>query len=112
MQSEDNASPQDSADEGLPRSDTALRAVYCLMFLFIAQVVGGMLTALAAFSVIYTWVARQEPHQRVRQLGASLSAYLHQVIRYVTYNAEQVPFPFSDLPSQRCAPPVPAEPAA
>jgi hypothetical protein len=116
MQSEAPANPQDAPgeipDEGLPRTDTAVRAVYSLMFAFIAQVVGGIITALAAFSIVYTWITRQEPHPRVRKLGAGLARYIQQVSTYVTYNAEVAPFPFSDLPEQRSAPPVPAEPHA
>lgn len=110
MQNEATVSPQDASeapDEGLPRTDTAVRAVYSLMFALIAQVVGGIITAIAAFSIVYTWITREEPHPRVRKLGASLASYIHQVSRYVTYNGERAPFPFSDLPEESA--PAPAE---
>lgn len=104
MQNEATSNPRDASeapDEGLPRTDTAVRAVYSLMFAFIAQVVGGIITAIAAFSIVYTGITRREPHPRVQRLGAGLASYIQQVSRYVTYNEEQAPFPFSDLPEQR-----------
>jgi Domain of unknown function (DUF4389) len=38
---------------------------------------------------------------RVLSLGASLSAYAYQIFRYLTYNSELRPFPFTDWPADR-----------
>jgi hypothetical protein len=36
--------------------------------------------------------------ERLRAFGASLGEYLRQIVRFITYNSEDMPFPFADWP--------------
>jgi len=38
---------------------------------------------------------------RLMRFGASLGEYLREIARFVTYNTDDMPFPFSDWPEPR-----------
>ena len=48
-----------------------------------------------------------QPQSALQALGAQLSRYAHQIFRYLTFNSEQKPFPFSDWPGDETADPDP-----
>jgi hypothetical protein len=52
------------------------------------------------FFLAITYLATGRPNDRLLVVGAQFSAYIYQVFRYLTFNSEQRPFPFSDWPKK------------
>jgi hypothetical protein len=67
----------------------------------VSRAVVGAVVVLQFFYVLFTG----ETNQRLAQLGQSLATYTYQIIRYLTFNTEERPFPFdADWPK---GPPAP-----
>jgi hypothetical protein len=79
-----------------------------LLFTVFYSVAEVVLVAVVVFQFIYLLVTGQR-HERALSLGSQISAYIYQIIRYLTYNTEDRPFPFADWPSD--VPLQPAKPA-
>ncbi len=82
----------------LKRVDAWLRlllvVVYAaLLYLVAAPVVAVLIVAQALFSLI-----TGGPNENLQRFGAMLGEYIHQVVRFLTYNTDVKPFPFSAFP--------------
>ena len=67
----------------------------------VSRVVVGAVVVVQFFWVLFTGAS----NDKLQQLGQSLATYTYQIIRYLTFNSEQRPFPFDmDWPA---GPPVP-----
>lgn len=95
----------------LKRVDAWLRlllmVVYAaLLYVVAAPVVAVLIVAQALFALI-----AGGPNDNLRRFGAMLGEYIHQVVRFLTYNTDERPFPFSPFPEggDAGAPEAPAE---
>ncbi len=80
----------------LKAKGTWQRIFYMLVFAFILSVVRFILWAVVLFQVACKLLTGQDnPH--ARQLGATLSVYLYQVLLFLTFNTDQMPFPFAEM---------------
>jgi hypothetical protein len=53
------------------------------------------MVATAVVALGFLWVLfTGEPNPQLKSTGASLAAYLSQVVRYLTFNSNEKPFPF------------------
>ncbi|HEY0845560.1 MAG TPA: DUF4389 domain-containing protein [Noviherbaspirillum sp.] len=75
-----------------------IRGLYMLLMAIAWQVSG---TVLLVLSVIQFGVAlfTGAPLARLARFGRSLAAYTRQVVNFLTFSSEEVPFPFSDWPA-------------
>lgn len=64
-----------------------------VLHLIISPVVIILLLVQAAFSLI-----AGESNANLRRFGEALSVYVYQILRFISYNDDQKPFPFSDFP--------------
>jgi hypothetical protein len=73
------------------------RVAFVVLFwivFYVAQLVVGAVALAQCVFVILT----NNPNQHLLQFGDSLSKYIHDILRFVTFNSDQRPFPFSDYP--------------
>ena len=56
----------------------------------VSRVVVGAVVVLQFFWLLFSG----ETNQRLEQFGQSLATYTYQIIRYLTFNTEERPFPF------------------
>ncbi len=89
---------------GIERTDTALRLAYSLLFALIISVLETVVGAIVIFQLLYTFVTKREPSQRVSELGNRISTYFYRMLRYLTHNSDEPPFPFRDFPTAIEAP--------
>ena len=82
----------------IERVDTLLRIVYSLLFAVGVSVLETVLTVLVGFQLAYTLITKHEPPDRVTDAGNRVSAYFYRILRYLTHNETEKPFPFSDFP--------------
>ena len=74
------------------------RVALVLLFLLIfALIVGPLVVILGLAQALFT-IFTGEDNQNLRDLAATLTAYIHEILRFATSNREQRPFPFSDFP--------------
>ena len=89
--------------DNLKSSRTWLRLFFMLVFVLlygVSRVVVGAVVVVQFFWLLFTG----RINNRILQLGQSLATYTYHIIRYLTFNSEQRPFPFdSDWPK---GPPV------
>ena len=80
------------------RRETWVRALFVILFALIYSV---------AEIVIFTVVLVQfgfvlitgERNKKLLDFGANLSTFVYQILRYVSFNTDDKPFPFTDWPS-------------
>ena len=62
------------------------------------QLASMVLLAVGLFQFAWTLI-NETPNQPLIRLGRSLGRYQNQIARFVSFDTETVPFPFSDWPS-------------
>lgn len=84
-------------------SELWLRLVYMVFFGVCLQLTRIMMWAIVVLQFIFTLISGRD-NTNLRGFGLSLSNYIFQVFKYLTYNTEEKPFPFSDWPSVEANP--------
>ena len=100
--SEDNPAVDDATVEGNPSGHaieenlksraTWMRCLFMLIscvFLTIASLVGTVVVVLGFFWVLFSG----ETNRQVQQVGQSIASYVYEIIRYLTFNSDDKPFP-------------------
>lgn len=90
-----------SLTENIKSKSIWLRLFFMLVMAFlysVSRVVVAVIAALQFFWVLFT----QEKNPKLLGLGYALATYASQVSLYLTFNAEQRPFPFDmDWPEHK-----------
>ncbi len=83
--------------ENLSDTDTWKRglAIVALAIVFSVAKVVLWATVLAQFLIV---LASGEANPRLRLFGQQLSTYIYQMTTYVTFNSDDLPYPFDDWP--------------
>jgi len=68
-------------------------AIFWVAFYLSQFVIAAVVIAQCAFTLI-----SGSPNPQLLSFGDSLSRYVQEILRYVTFNSDQRPFPFSDFP--------------
>lgn len=70
--------------------------VICYILVSIASFVGTFVVVLGFLWVLFTG----EVNRQIQQVGQSIAAYIYEIIRYLTFNTDDRPFPLgNDWPS-------------
>ncbi len=80
-------------EENLKSRTTWLRLLYMAIYgvvAWLASMVGFVIVALGFFWVLFTG----EVNRELRQIGQAIASYLYQIMRYLTFNTDDKPFPF------------------
>ena len=64
------------------------------LYLAIAPVLLILMLAQALFTII-----TGDDNDNLRGFGSALSQYIYQILNFLTFNTDEKPFPFSDLPN-------------
>ena len=90
----------DSTQHSLTDRAFWMRALFMLFYLFAYSVAEVVLTLVVLFQfVVVLFTGRA--NEAALKLGNNLAAYVYQIMRYLTYNTEAQPFPFSDWPDDQ-----------
>lgn len=86
-------------EENIKSRSTWLRLLFMIVFYVLATVTSAVLSVvvvLGFFWVLFTG----EKNRQLQQAGQVIAAYLYEIVRYLTFNSEDKPFPFgNDLPT-------------
>ena len=96
----------------IDRRQTAFRILLTLLFaVMVETVIKALLTLVILFELVYTLITRRAPGARVRRLANQTLSYTYRIMRYLTYNEPEAPFPFADFPPE-VEPPAPLHPGS
>lgn len=86
-------------EDNLKSRSTWMRLLFMLVivvFYAVSRLVVATVVIVQFFHVLFTG----QTNSRLKEFGQSLSAYTYQILRYLTFNTDQRPFPFdADWPS-------------
>ncbi len=94
---EEKSSDQSVGVEELSFQEVGIRLIYSLLFLIIFALVETIVQITVLFQFIHLFLVRRE-NDAVRDATNKLSTYAYKVLRYLTMNDHQCPFPFTDWP--------------
>ena len=84
------------------------KVLFVLMF-WIVFYVAQMVVAAVAIAQCLFLLFTGDANQQQRRFGDAVSKYIHDILRYVTFNTEERPFPFTDFPKPGLI--IPANPS-
>jgi hypothetical protein len=80
-------------EENLKSRSTWLRLIFMLIFyllISLASLVGTVVVVLGFLGVLFTG----EINKQLKQTGQALAGYIYEIVRYLTFNSDEKPFPF------------------
>lgn len=87
----------DAAMQQLRQPSKWLRILYMVLFLVIYGIAEFILTGIVIIQVILNLLTGNT-NERLLRFSGDLSRYVYDTLRFLTYNTEEKPFPFSDWP--------------
>lgn len=86
-------------EENIRSRTTWLRLVFIVVFYALAGVASFVASAVIVLG--FLWVLfTGEPNVQLQRVGQSIASYIYQIIRYLTFNSDEKPYPFdADWPS-------------
>ncbi len=75
-----------------------LRGLFMLLMALAYQVSGTLLLVVALIQFVIALLTGA-PNDRLVSFGRSLGRYFQQLVDFLTFATEQIPFPFSEWPS-------------
>lgn len=75
-----------------------IRALYMLLMAVILQICGTLLCALTLVQFVLVLLTAA-PNARLIAFSRSLGRYMLQIVWFLTFASEDVPFPFGDWPA-------------
>jgi len=89
----------ENADAGKSKRNIWVRGFFMLLMAFAFQVAGTVMFVVTVIQFILM-LLNNAPNERLVSFGSNLARYLQQIANFLTVAAEDIPFPFSDWPSQ------------
>lgn len=75
-------------------TDELVRGVFMLLFFVAARFLSVLVAFVALFQFLCALIAGR-PNGNARSLGRGLSRYLAEIVRFLSYDTERKPWPFS-----------------
>ncbi len=88
------------------RRATWLRGLFMLLFIAIYYMAIFPLAAIVVFQFLHLLVTGR-PMPRLVSFGESLGRFIYQILRYLTFDTDDRPYPFADWPGAAPAAPPP-----
>ena len=79
------------------RKNILIRLLYTLLYLLVFEIIKLIVQIAVVFQYIFLLITL-DYSKPVRNFANKLSTYAYDVIRYLTLNKNQRPFPFNDFP--------------
>jgi hypothetical protein len=88
----------EEADTSKNKRQIWIRGFFMLLMVLLFQVSATVMFAVAVVQFVIM-LLNETPNHRLVSFGRSLGRYIQQIINFLTFSTEDVPFPFSDWPS-------------
>lgn len=80
-------------EENLKSKSTWMRLIFMIVFSVLASVASFVVSVIVVFGFLWVLVTG-ETNKQLQKAGQGIASYLYQVLRYLTYNSDDRPFPF------------------
>jgi hypothetical protein len=80
--------------------ETGMRILLSVLFLFIVNIGYAVVGAVTVFSLLFALLTKRPPGDQVKKFANRTVSYLYRILRYLTYNDNEPPFPFADFPQE------------
>ena len=74
-----------------------MRGFYIILFAFIYSIAEVVLAAVVLFQFLTTLFTGNK-NERLLEFGNNLSSFIYQILKYLTYNSDDKPYPFDEWP--------------
>ncbi|MCG8413260.1 MAG: DUF4389 domain-containing protein [Pseudomonadales bacterium] len=88
----------DDLVDNLREPSTWIRVLFMLVFGLVLYLIIVPITLVLALGQALFSIVTGDENDNLRKFGAAMSLYVHQVLRFLTFNSDEKPFPFSDFP--------------
>jgi hypothetical protein len=88
----------ETSDASGNKRTVLMRGLYMLLMGFAFQVCGTVLCVVAVIQFVVL-LLNGAPNARLASFGRSMGSYLRQIVHFLTFATEELPFPFSDWPA-------------
>jgi len=85
--------------QNLKNSSTWKRILYMFLFVIAYAVAEFLLTAVVVAQVLFKLITGSL-NERLLVLGKQTSLYIYDILRLLTFNSKDMPFPFTDWPDE------------
>lgn len=85
------------------RRETWFRLLFVLLFVLLYSLAEIVLLAVVAIQFGFVLI-RDQRNRHLLTFGAGLSKYSYQILRFMTFNSEDKPFPFASWPCPSSSP--------
>jgi predicted membrane protein len=79
------------------RKKIAIRLLYTMLFLIVFAILTIIIKVSVIFQYVYLLISKTY-NNPIRNFTNKVSVYAYKVLRYVTLNANEKPYPFRDFP--------------
>ena len=97
-------------EQPIERKETGMRILLTVLFVVIMRAVEVVLGVIVLFQLVFTLITKRRPGDQVARFANRIITYVVQLLRYLTYQDDQRPFPFSDFPVENAPPDTSARP--
>lgn len=73
------------------------RILFVVLFWIIFSIAQMVVAAIAVAQCLFV-LFTAKPNEQLLSFGDSMGKYIHDILRYVTFNTDHQPFPFNDFP--------------
>ena len=89
----------DESQGAVTRKQIAIRLLYTLLYVAIFEVVKTIILLITLFEYFFLLLTLQH-NQPARAFANRVATYGYRLMRYMTLNENQRPFPFSEFPAE------------
>ncbi|MFA4901237.1 MAG: DUF4389 domain-containing protein [Desulfobaccales bacterium] len=89
----------DESPGAVSRKQVAIRLLYTLLYVAIFEVVKTIVLLITVFEYFFLLVTLRH-NEPARTFANKVATYGYRLMRYVTLNENQRPFPFSEFPKE------------
>ena len=85
--------------QNLTATDTWVRGLFMILFLIVYGVAKAVLYLIVFFQFFHTLLTGK-PNSPVLEFSENLCAYLYEILLYISFNSNEMPFPFAPWPDE------------
>jgi len=87
-------------EECIKDKNVWIRLLYMVLFTILYSIAEVVIFAVAVYQFLYVLFTGNKD-EKILNLGKSLSAYVYQVLQFLTFNTESKPYPMGDWPDAK-----------
>lgn len=84
----------------IERVDSLIRVLVTVLFVIVSEILKWVIWVIVLVELCMTLITQRTPNFRIRRFANQALSYQYRLLRYMTYNENDQPFPFADFPDE------------